>query len=129
MARHLKTGLPAADKAAAEFGVEITFEGPDTESQVDRQIDMLAAALAKQPTAIGFAALEHVLDLLHRHLQGAQGAARRGAVRRCRAARPLRRRSAPGPATRGSAAPAIRRVARPGARVVRAHRDTLQRLP
>lgn len=47
-----------ADKAAAEFGVEITFEGPDTESQVDRQIDMLAAALAKQPTAIGFAALD-----------------------------------------------------------------------
>jgi ribose transport system substrate-binding protein len=47
-----------ADKAAAEFGVEVTFEGPDNESQVDKQIDMLAAALAKNPAAIGFAALD-----------------------------------------------------------------------
>jgi ribose transport system substrate-binding protein len=47
-----------ADKAAAEFGVEITFEGPDTEAQVDKQMDMLAAALAKKPAAIGFAALD-----------------------------------------------------------------------
>ncbi|MCV6574922.1 MAG: ABC transporter substrate-binding protein [Cohaesibacter sp.] len=47
-----------ADKAAGEFGVEITFEGPDNETMVDRQIDMLAAALAKKPTAIGFAALD-----------------------------------------------------------------------
>ncbi|HAT86007.1 MAG TPA: BMP family ABC transporter substrate-binding protein [Rhizobiales bacterium] len=47
-----------ADKAADEFGVEITFEGPDNETMVDRQIDMLAAALAKKPTAIGFAALD-----------------------------------------------------------------------
>ncbi len=47
-----------ADKAAAEFNVEVTFEGPDNETQVDRQIDMLAAALAKKPAAIGFAALD-----------------------------------------------------------------------
>jgi ribose transport system substrate-binding protein len=47
-----------ADKAAAELGVEVTFEGPDTEAQVDRQIDMLSAALAKNPAAIGFAALD-----------------------------------------------------------------------
>ena len=47
-----------ADKAAAEFDVEVTFEGPDSESQVDRQIDMLSAALAKSPAAIGFAALD-----------------------------------------------------------------------
>jgi ribose transport system substrate-binding protein len=47
-----------ADKAAAELGVQVTFEGPDTEAQVDRQIDMLAAALAKNPAAIGFAALD-----------------------------------------------------------------------
>lgn len=47
-----------ADQAAAEFGVEVTFEGPDSESQVDKQIDMLAAALAKKPAAIGFAALD-----------------------------------------------------------------------
>ncbi len=47
-----------ADKAAAEFNVKVTFEGPDSESQVDKQIDMLAAALAKKPAAIGFAALD-----------------------------------------------------------------------
>jgi ribose transport system substrate-binding protein len=47
-----------ADKAAAEFNVEVTFEGPDNETQVDKQIDMLSAALAKSPAAIGFAALD-----------------------------------------------------------------------
>lgn len=47
-----------ADKAAAEFNVRITFEGPDTEAMVDRQIDMLAAALAGKPAAVGFAALD-----------------------------------------------------------------------
>ncbi|KZL18293.1 ABC transporter substrate-binding protein [Pseudovibrio sp. WM33] len=47
-----------ADNAAAELNVEITFEGPDSEAMVDRQIDMLAAALAKNPAAIGFAALD-----------------------------------------------------------------------
>ena len=47
-----------ADKAATEFNVEVTFEGPDNETQVDKQIDMLSAALAKSPAAIGFAALD-----------------------------------------------------------------------
>lgn len=47
-----------ADKAAAEMGVDVTFEGPDTEAQVDKQMDMLAAALAKKPAALGFAALD-----------------------------------------------------------------------
>lgn len=47
-----------ADKAAAEFGVDVTFEGPDNETMVDRQIDMLSAALAKNPKALGFAALD-----------------------------------------------------------------------
>ena len=47
-----------ADKAADEFDVEVTFEGPDNETMVDRQIDMLSAALAKKPQAIGFAALD-----------------------------------------------------------------------
>lgn len=47
-----------ADKAAAEFDVTVTFEGPDSETQVDKQMDMLAAALAKKPAAIGFAALD-----------------------------------------------------------------------
>ena len=47
-----------ADKAAAEFGVKVTFEGPESETQVDRQMDMLAAALSRKPSAIGFAALD-----------------------------------------------------------------------
>lgn len=47
-----------SEKAAAELGVDVTFEGPDNEGQVDRQIDMLAAALAKNPAAIGFAAVD-----------------------------------------------------------------------
>ncbi len=47
-----------ADKAAAEFNVEVTFEGPETEAQVDKQIEMLATALSKKPAAIGFAALD-----------------------------------------------------------------------
>lgn len=51
----VKTG---AEKAAGELGVEITFEGPETESQVDKQIEMLQAALDKKPSAIGFAALD-----------------------------------------------------------------------
>ncbi|MEN8889567.1 MAG: ABC transporter substrate-binding protein [Celeribacter marinus] len=47
-----------ADQAAEEFNVRITFEGPDNETMVDRQIDMLSAALANNPAAIGFAALD-----------------------------------------------------------------------
>lgn len=47
-----------AEQAARERGVRITFEGPETEAMIDKQIDMLSAALAKKPTAIGFAALD-----------------------------------------------------------------------
>lgn len=47
-----------AERAAAELGVDITFEGPENESQVDRQIDMLQAALARRPAAIALAALD-----------------------------------------------------------------------
>ncbi|WP_323013876.1 ABC transporter substrate-binding protein [Devosia sp.] len=47
-----------ADKAGADLGVNVTFEGPESESQVDRQMDMLAAALSRNPDAIGFAALD-----------------------------------------------------------------------
>ena len=47
-----------ADQAAKDFKVKVTFEGPETEAMVDKQIDMLTAALAKNPKAIGFAALD-----------------------------------------------------------------------
>ncbi|AXI40454.1 BMP family ABC transporter substrate-binding protein [Bacillaceae bacterium ZC4] len=47
-----------AEQAAKEFDVEITFEGPESESQVDKQIEMLRTAIDKKPDAIGFAALD-----------------------------------------------------------------------
>jgi len=47
-----------AEQAAKDYKVRITFEGPDSETMVDKQIDMLSAALAKNPQAIGFAALD-----------------------------------------------------------------------
>jgi ribose transport system substrate-binding protein len=47
-----------AENAATEFNVDITFEGPETEAQVDKQIEMLSAALAKNPSAICLAALD-----------------------------------------------------------------------
>ena len=47
-----------AEQQAKADNVKITFEGPETEAMVDKQIDMLSAALAKKPSAIGFAALD-----------------------------------------------------------------------
>jgi ribose transport system substrate-binding protein len=47
-----------AEQSAKENNVKITFEGPETEAMVDKQIDMLSAALAKKPNALGFAALD-----------------------------------------------------------------------
>lgn len=47
-----------AEQAAKDYKVKVTFEGPETEAMVDKQIDMLSAALAKKPKALGFAALD-----------------------------------------------------------------------
>ena len=47
-----------AEQAAKEYKVKVSFEGPETEAMVDKQIDMLSAALAKNPKALGFAALD-----------------------------------------------------------------------
>jgi len=47
-----------AEQSAKANNVKITFEGPETEAMVDKQIDMLSAALAKKPNALGFAALD-----------------------------------------------------------------------
>jgi ribose transport system substrate-binding protein len=47
-----------AEKAAKDLKVRITFEGPENESQVDKQMEMLQAALAKKPQAICLAALD-----------------------------------------------------------------------
>lgn len=47
-----------AQQEAKKEGARITFEGPDTESDVEQQITQLTNALAKNPDAIGFAALD-----------------------------------------------------------------------
>ncbi len=47
-----------AMQAAADYKVKVSFEGPETEAMVDKQIDMLSAAIAKKPAALGFAALD-----------------------------------------------------------------------
>lgn len=47
-----------ADAKAAALGVNITFEGPASETEVDSQLQMLQAAIDKKPAAIGFAALD-----------------------------------------------------------------------
>jgi ribose transport system substrate-binding protein len=47
-----------AEDAAKANGVKITFEGPPTEAMIDKQIDMLNAAIAKKPQGLGFAALD-----------------------------------------------------------------------
>ena len=47
-----------AEKAAKQYNVTITFEGPETEAMVDKQMEMLQAALAKKPSAICLAALD-----------------------------------------------------------------------
>ncbi len=57
-----------ANQAAKDFNVTITFEGPESESMVDKQIEMLQAALDKKPSAIGLAALDSkaVIPLLEK---------------------------------------------------------------
>jgi ribose transport system substrate-binding protein len=47
-----------AEKAAKELQVRITFEGPENETQVDKQLEMVQAALAKKPQALCLAALD-----------------------------------------------------------------------
>lgn len=47
-----------AEEAAEDYEVEITYEGPESESQVAVQIDMLQTALDKNPDALVFAALD-----------------------------------------------------------------------
>jgi ribose transport system substrate-binding protein len=44
--------------AAKEFNVDITFEGPETEAMVDKQVEMFQTALDKKPAAICLAAVD-----------------------------------------------------------------------
>jgi len=47
-----------SDQAAADLGVEIYFDGPEGESAIADQVNMLNAELAKNPDAIALAALD-----------------------------------------------------------------------
>ncbi len=47
-----------ADQAAKDFDVTVTFEGPDGEGAVDRQLDMISTVLSKKPSAIAIAAID-----------------------------------------------------------------------
>lgn len=55
-----------ADKAAADHGAQITFQGPANETAIQEQVQMLANAINKKPNAIALAALDTTasLDLL-----------------------------------------------------------------
>jgi ribose transport system substrate-binding protein len=47
-----------AEQAATDLNVDITFEGPETEAMVDKQVEMFQTALDKHPTAICLAAVD-----------------------------------------------------------------------
>ncbi len=47
-----------AEKAATDLNVEITFEGPESEAMVDKQVEMFQTALDKNPAAICLAAVD-----------------------------------------------------------------------
>src|SRR5213078_1567038 len=47
-----------AEKAATQFNVRIDFQGPENESQVDKQLEMLQTVLNQKPQALSFAALD-----------------------------------------------------------------------
>ena len=47
-----------AEKAATQFNVRIDFQGPENESQVDKQLEMLQTVLNQKPSALCFAALD-----------------------------------------------------------------------
>ena len=54
------------ENKAKELGVTVNFVGPDSESNIDQQVQQLTSALNANPTAIGLAALDtnSVMDLL-----------------------------------------------------------------
>lgn len=47
-----------AEDAAAKYEVDITFEGPASESDINDQVNMINAALAKKPSALALAVLD-----------------------------------------------------------------------
>ena len=56
-----------SEDAAKQYDVEITFEGPPSEADIQPQVQMLVNAMAKKPAAIALAALDtnSVMDQLN----------------------------------------------------------------
>ncbi len=65
-----QTVMKGAQAAAAKYGVDMTFEGPPTESDIQVQVTELTNAMAKNPSAICLAALDtnSVMDQLNQAL-------------------------------------------------------------
>src|ERR671922_72241 len=47
-----------SEQAAKDLNVDITFEGPESEAMVDKQVEMFQTALDKNPAAICLAAVD-----------------------------------------------------------------------
>lgn len=47
-----------AEQAAKDYDVEMTFEGPEGDAAIDKQIEMIETALAKKPAALVLAACD-----------------------------------------------------------------------
>jgi ribose transport system substrate-binding protein len=66
-----QTVKKGAEAAAAQYGVDITFEGPPSEADIQPQVQMLVNDMAKNPAAICLAALDtnSVMDQLNQAVQ------------------------------------------------------------
>ncbi len=66
-----QTVKKGAEASAAKYGVDITFEGPPTEADIQPQVQMLVNDMAKNPAAICLAALDtnSVMDQLNQAIQ------------------------------------------------------------
>ncbi|MDD3339588.1 MAG: ABC transporter substrate-binding protein [Lachnospiraceae bacterium] len=62
-----QTAKKGAEDAAAKAGVEISFNGPPSESDIDKQVDMVKSEISKNPSALCLAALS--TDALMEQLQ------------------------------------------------------------
>jgi len=55
--QYWQTVYAGAQAAAADYGVEIYFDGPASETNIDEQVEMLKSEMAKNPAAVALAAL------------------------------------------------------------------------
>jgi len=62
-----QTVMKGAQAAAEKYNIEMTFEGPPTEADIQPQVQMLVNAMAKNPSAVCLAALDtnSVMDQLN----------------------------------------------------------------